>query len=191
MSGVSLQLARSGLDVAAPLLSGPAIKAVGIGKAFYGSPALQDVDFDVAPGEIHGLVGKNGAGKSTFMKILSGAQPPDTGEIVVGGQAFRALSPADGQAAGIAVVYQNPEMHLDLSVAANIFLGDQPRKTLGLIDTKAMAERAVALLKRLGIALPVNGRLGDLDIAHRQQVPSPRRCGSSRMCSCSTSRPRL
>jgi ABC-type sugar transport system ATPase subunit len=120
--------------------------------------------------EVHGLVGKNGAGKSTFMKILSGAQAPDAGEIVVGGKAFRALSPAEGRAAGIAIVYQNPELHLDLSVAANIFLGAEPRKGMGLIDDRAMARRASDLLSRLGLSLPVDGRLGDLDIAHRQQV---------------------
>ncbi len=147
-----------------------AIRAVGIGKTFLGSRALESVDFEVARGEIHGLVGKNGAGKSTFMKILSGAQPPDTGEIVVGGRAFRALSPADGQAAGIAIVYQNPEMHLDLSVAANIFLGAEPRRRFGVIDDRAMARRSAELLERLGLSLPVESRLGDLDIAHRQQV---------------------
>ena len=166
---MTTQLDRSG-SAGAPLFSGPAIQTVGVGKSFYGSAALEGIDFEVARGEIHGLVGKNGAGKSTFMKILSGAQPPDVGTIVVGGQTFGALSPADGQAAGIAIVYQNPEMHLDLSIAANIFLGDEPRKGFGLIDTKAMASRASALLERLGISLPVNTRLGELDIAHRQQV---------------------
>ncbi|MDQ0391972.1 sugar ABC transporter ATP-binding protein [Labrys monachus] len=148
----------------------PAIEARAITKAFLGTCALDGVDFAVAPGEIHGLVGKNGAGKSTFMKILSGAQPPDSGQIVVGGQAFRALNPADGRAAGIAVVYQNAELHLDLSVAANIFLGAEPRTRLGLLDDRAMARKASALLARLGLSLPVGTRLGDLDIAHRQQV---------------------
>ena len=73
-----------------------AIRVRGVTKSFLGTRALDDIDFEVARGEVHGLVGKNGAGKSTFMNILSGAQPPDSGEIVVGGKAFKALNPAEG-----------------------------------------------------------------------------------------------
>ena len=147
-----------------------AIQVQGVTKSFLGQRALDDIHFEVARGEVHGLVGKNGAGKSTFMKILSGAQPPDSGDIIVGGKAFKALNPAEGRAAGIAIVYQNPELHLDLSVAANIFLGAEPRMALGIIDEKAMARQAGELLARLGLKLPVGTRLGDLDIADRQQV---------------------
>lgn len=147
-----------------------AIEARAITKIFLGTKALDAVDFEVARGEVHGLVGKNGAGKSTFMKILAGAHAPDAGQINVGGKIFKALNPAEGRAAGIAVVYQNPELHLDLSVAANIFLGAEPRYRFGLLDDRTMRRRASQLLARLGLALPVNGRLGDLDIALRQQV---------------------
>jgi ribose transport system ATP-binding protein len=147
-----------------------ALRARGVTKSFLGTRALDDVDFDVARGEVHALVGKSGAGKSTLMKILSGAQPPDSGEIVVGGKAFRVLNPAEGRAAGIAVVYQNPELHLDLSVAANIFLGAEPRKAPGILDNSAMHKRARELLARLSLDLPVEQRLGDLGIADRQQV---------------------
>ncbi len=147
-----------------------AIRVQGVTKSFLGTRALDDIDFEVARGEVHGLVGKNGAGKSTFMKILSGAQPPDSGQIVVGGRAFKALDPAEGRAAGIAIVYQNPELHLDLSVAANIFLGAEPRRAFGVLDDGALQKRARELLARLGLNLPVSKRLGDLDIADRQQV---------------------
>jgi ribose transport system ATP-binding protein len=147
-----------------------AIQVQSVTKSFLGQRALDDIDFEVARGEVHGLVGKNGAGKSTFMKILSGAQPPDSGQIIVGGRAFKALNPAEGRAAGIAIVYQNPELHLDLTVAANIFLGAEPRKAFGIIDEKAMAQQARELLARLGLNLPVDKRLGDFDIADRQQV---------------------
>ncbi|WP_198010777.1 sugar ABC transporter ATP-binding protein [Kaistia granuli] len=147
-----------------------AIQVQSVTKSFLGQRALDDIDFEVARGEVHGLVGKNGAGKSTFMKILSGAQPPDSGQIIVGGKAFKALNPAEGRAAGIAIVYQNPELHLDLTVAANIFLGAEPRKALGIIDEKAMSRQAAELLARLGLDLPVDKRLGDFDIADRQQV---------------------
>lgn len=148
----------------------PAIVARGIGKTFFGTAALEGVDFTVARGEVHGLVGKNGAGKSTFLKILSGAQPPDSGTIMLGGRTFRALNPVEAYAAGIAVVYQNPELHPDLTVAANIFLGAEQRARFGLIDDRAMFREAAALVARLGLALPVESRLGDLDIADRQQV---------------------
>ncbi|BCP55467.1 ribose import ATP-binding protein RbsA [Kaistia sp. 32K] len=147
-----------------------AIQVQSVTKSFLGQRALDDIDFEVARGEVHGLVGKNGAGKSTFMKILSGAQPPDSGQIIVGGKAFTALNPAEGRAAGIAIVYQNPELHLDLTVAANIFLGAEPRKAFGIIDEKAMSRQAAELLARLGLNLPVDKRLGDFDIADRQQV---------------------
>jgi ABC-type sugar transport system ATPase subunit len=147
-----------------------AIQVQSVTKSFLGQRALDDIDFEVARGEVHGLVGKNGAGKSTFMKILSGAQPPDSGQIIVGGKAFKALNPAEGRAAGIAIVYQNPELHLDLTVAANIFLGAEPRKGFGIIDEKAMSRQAAELLARLGLDLPVDKRLGDFDIADRQQV---------------------
>lgn len=151
-------------------LAAPAIRVSGVTKSFIGTRALDGIDFEVARGEVHGLVGKNGAGKSTFIKILAGAQPPDSGEIAVGGRAFKALDPAEGRAAGIAIVYQNPELHLDLSVAENIFLGAEPRRGFGLIDDAAMRERARLLLHDLGLDLPVDRRLGDLDIADRQQV---------------------
>ncbi|MYZ47244.1 sugar ABC transporter ATP-binding protein [Propylenella binzhouense] len=148
----------------------PAISALGISKRFPGTVALENVDLIVARGEVHGLVGKNGAGKSTLLKILSGAQPPDSGRIVVGNQSFAALTPITARRAGIAAVYQNPELHLDLSVAENIFLGAEPRTRLGLVDDAEMARRTSELLGRLGLSLPPEARLGDLDIALRQQV---------------------
>ena len=147
-----------------------ALAANGITKSFFGSRALDDVALGVARGEVHGLVGKNGAGKSTLLKILSGGQAPDAGEIVVNGTAFKALTPASGRTAGIAVVHQNPQLHLDLSVAANIFLGLERHTRLGLLDERAMARAATELLERLGLVLPVDRRLGELDIARRQQV---------------------
>ena len=148
----------------------PAIEARGVTKAFFGALVLDRVDFSVARGEVHGLIGKNGAGKSTLLKILSGAQPPDKGEIILANRARSALNPLEARRAGIAVVYQNPELHHDLSVAANIFLGAEPRTRLRLIDDDAMVRDASALLTRLGLSLPAERTLGELDIADRQQV---------------------
>ena len=147
-----------------------AIEARGVTKSFLGVRALDEVDFAVARGEVHGLVGKNGAGKSTLVKILSGAYNADSGEIQVGRQTFRTLNPVLCRAAGVAVVHQNAELHAELSVAANIFLGAEPRGRLGFIDEAALRRRSEELLARLGLSLPVGKRLGDLDIALRQQV---------------------
>lgn len=147
-----------------------AIEARGITKSFVGTRALDDVDFAVARGEVHGLVGKNGAGKSTLVKILAGAQPPDEGEIRIGSKTFRALDPLTCRKAGVAVVHQNAELHLELSVATNVFLGAEPRGRFGLIDDAAMNRKAQDLMDQLGLQFPVTARLGDLDIASRQLV---------------------
>jgi len=147
-----------------------AIEARAISKAYEGTLALDVVDFSVAAGEVHGLVGKNGAGKSTLLRILAGAARPDSGEIRIGDVRAVALNPITAQRAGVAVVYQNAELHLNLSVAANIFLGSELRTRLRLVDNAAIEREASALLARLGLTLPVAATLGDLDIAHRQQV---------------------
>ncbi|HET7412519.1 MAG TPA: sugar ABC transporter ATP-binding protein, partial [Pararhizobium sp.] len=107
---------------------------------------------------------------STLVKILSGAQAPDSGEIRIGDRSFRRLDPLTSRAAGVAAVYQNAELHLDLSVAANIFLGAEPRTRLHLIDDAEIRRRAEQVLSQIGLKLPVDKRLGDLDAAERQQV---------------------
>lgn len=148
----------------------PAIAAIGVGKSFLGTIALDDVDVSVAPGEVHGLVGKNGAGKSTLLKILAGAIRPDLGLIAVGGTQYQGLNPVGAQRAGIAVVHQNAELHLDLDVASNLFLGHEPRTRLRLVDDAEMQRAATRLLGRLGLDLPLDRPLVELDVADRQQV---------------------
>jgi ABC-type sugar transport system ATPase subunit len=147
-----------------------ALQAAGISKSFFGARALEAVDFSVSRGEVHGLVGKNGAGKSTLIKILSGAQSPDSGRIDVGETAFGALDPQTCRKVGIAVVHQNAQLHPDLSVAANVFLGAEPRGRFGFVDEAEMLRRTVALMNDMGLAVPAEMRLGDLDICQRQQV---------------------
>lgn len=147
-----------------------AIDARGISKSFIGTRAVDNVDFSVARGEVHGLVGKNGAGKSTLIKILSGALSPDQGDIRVGFQTFRAMDPLSCRKAGIAVVHQNAELHFELSVAANVFLGAEPRSHFGLVDDAAMNRKTQELMNQLGLDIAVTARLGDLDVASRQQV---------------------
>jgi len=102
------------------------LKIRGITKTYPGVRALQDVSFDVEQGTIHAIMGENGAGKSTLMQIIAGAQRPDSGNIEFGGHEMHFANPAQAQAAGIAIVYQELNLSPNLSVAENIFLGMEP-----------------------------------------------------------------
>jgi ribose transport system ATP-binding protein len=99
-----------------------------VGKRFDAVQALDDVSFDVAPGEIHALMGENGAGKSTLMKILSGVVTDYEGHIILRGEAARFRNTAAAEHAGISIIHQELNLVDDLSVAANIFLGREPRR---------------------------------------------------------------
>src|SRR5205823_2569541 len=103
-------------------------------KAFSGIQALAGVSFDLRRGEVHALVGENGAGKSTLIKIIAGAYVSDSGTIEVGGHIHAVLDPEQARRLGIGVVYQEFNLLPELSVAENIFLGDQPTSRLGLLD---------------------------------------------------------
>src|ERR1700749_4481342 len=101
----------------------PLLLVRNIEKSFPGVRALSGVSFDVAPGEVHALLGENGAGKSTLIKIISGVYQPDAGAIDVDGRPLRLDSPDVARRAGIATIYQELLLFRDLSVAENIFLG--------------------------------------------------------------------
>ena len=98
------------------------LDAISISKAFAGVQALAGVSFDLRPGEVHALVGENGAGKSTFIRIVTGAETPDSGTLIVAGRTLRRVDPASARAMGIAAIYQQPTLFPDLSVAENIAL---------------------------------------------------------------------
>src|SRR5215210_2936357 len=100
----------------------PLLEARSISKAFAGVRALKRVSFDLSAGEVHALVGENGAGKSTFIKILTGAERADAGTLVIGGHPFEHVDPHTARALGIAVIYQQPSLFAHLSVAENIAL---------------------------------------------------------------------
>src|SRR3954465_730070 len=97
-----------------------------ITKHFGATIALDGVDLDVAPGEVHALIGENGAGKSTLMNILSGAFPPDSGSMIFAGQPYAPGGPAGGGAGGIAHIHQELALCAHLSVAENILMGIEP-----------------------------------------------------------------
>ena len=99
------------------------LKLSAIVKTFGGVQALKGVSFDLMAGEVHAIVGENGAGKSTLIKIISGAHQPDSGEIEIEGQIVRHQSPSHAKSLGVAVIYQQPALFPDLTIAENIALG--------------------------------------------------------------------
>src|SRR5215208_2425365 len=148
----------------------PILAFHGVTKRFGGATALDNVDFELLPGEIHGLVGENGAGKSTLMKILSGVHTPDEGEIVLRGEVVKFATPADSKARGVGMIYQELSCMPALTVAENVFLGSQPTTRSGLIDWKKMRRDAGEHLGALGITIDVASPLRTLSLGGQQLV---------------------
>ena len=126
----------------------PVLEMRGVCKAFPGVVALDGVDLTLHAGDVHMLLGENGAGKSTLMKILSGAYRKDAGEIRIDGQPVEIGSPRDALALGIRVIYQELNLVPQLSVAENIFLGALPTRWTGVVDWRALDERASHAARR-------------------------------------------
>lgn len=152
-------------DTAPPLL-----ELVDISKTFGGVTALRNVDLTLSAGEIHGLVGENGAGKSTMMKIIAGVHTDFGGSFSIEGREVRFRSSADALAAGIGMVHQELSIAPDLTVAENVFLGSQPTTRLGFIDWKTMHRTARELLSRLGLDIDTTTPVGLLPIGIQQLV---------------------
>ncbi|XVS67564.1 sugar ABC transporter ATP-binding protein [Actinosynnema sp. CA-299493] len=148
----------------------PLLEVRGVAKSFGAVVAVRDVSFPLHGGEAHALVGENGAGKSTIVKVLAGVHEPDAGVIVLDGEERRLVGPAAARAAGIAVIHQEPTLFPDLSVAENIFLGRQPLRRFGRVDRAAMRAGAVRLFDRLGVRLDPDRTARGLSIADQQLV---------------------
>jgi ribose transport system ATP-binding protein len=140
-----------------------------IRKTFPGVVALDGVDLEVRAGEVHVLLGENGAGKSTLMKILSGSQGKDSGEIRVDGRLVEIEGPRHAQQLGIRTIYQELNLVPSLSAAANIFLGREPGR-FGLLDRRAAEKEAARLLGELGVTVDPSRPVRELGIAHQQMV---------------------
>lgn len=145
----------------------PVVEVRGVSKRFGVVAALQDVSVAFTPGEVHGLVGENGAGKSTLTKIIAGATAPDEGEIRIDGEPVRFGAPADALRRGIVVIYQEHSLIPELSVAANVFLG-QERRRGRLLDERSMRRRTNELLERLGAKFSASRVAGELSVADQQ-----------------------
>ncbi len=139
-------------------------------KAFSGTVALKDTSFDLRRGEVLALLGENGAGKSTCVKLLAGVYQPTHGSVEIDGASVVFASPADAQKAGIAVMHQHPGLFPDLSIAENIFLGHMPLNSAGLIDLEAMHAQAKAVLDTVGLEASATTKLGLLRTSEQQLV---------------------
>ncbi|CAG6390998.1 sugar ABC transporter ATP-binding protein [Streptomyces cocklensis] len=148
----------------------PVLALEGVSKSFGAVRALRDVSLALYAGEAHALAGENGAGKSTLIKTLAGVHRPDAGTVLLDGVPVVMHGPADARDAGVAVIYQEPTLFPDLSVAENIFVGRQPRRSLGRVDHRAVATAAAALFQRLGVDLDPGRPARGLSIADQQLV---------------------
>lgn len=138
-------------------------------KRFGGVHALKGAELILNAGEIHGLLGENGAGKSTLLKTLAGVHRLDSGSITLQGKPFEQGNTRSAREQGIAVIYQEPSLFPDLTLAENVFVGRQPIKN-GQVDWAAMAEEARALFVQLGVPLNPYMRARGLSIADQQIV---------------------
>ena len=145
------------------------LQAEAIDKSYPGVHALDQVDFDLYEGEIHALLGENGAGKSTFMKILSGSLPKDSGKISLRGKEVEILDPHHARELGIGMVYQELSVIPGLSVAENIFLGRLPkRKPFGTVNWSEAKSQARRILDDLGVDIDPEERVGNLSMGEQQ-----------------------
>lgn len=149
----------------------PAIEGRDVSKSFGGVKALDRASFAAEPGEVHALVGENGAGKSTMIKVLSGVLRPDAGIIRIKGKDVHLSGPQDAHALGVATVFQELTLFPWLNVAENLLLGKEPRSRLGLIDRRLMEVEAERILSDLGVdQMDPLSLISDLPLGQRQML---------------------
>ena len=159
------------MDASAGDASLPFLSLTGISKRFGGTIALDGFDWSVDPGEVHCLVGENGSGKSTVIKIISGVHAPDRGgSISVDGSRYSSLTPPLAKSLGVQVIFQDLSLFPNLSVLENIAIDCELRSPLLPPPLRAMHDAASAALARLNAQLPLNAKVGTLPVAQRQIV---------------------
>jgi len=156
----------------------PLLSARGISKQFAGIEVLSDVDLDLVPGEIHALIGENGAGKSTFAKIVSGVHRPTRGTLRLAGQTVEVPSPHAAQVLGITLIHQEPISFPDLSVAENLDLGRTGTGWFGRVPWADMMRQARLHMEQLGVPIDVTRPMRGLSIADQQMVEIARALAS-------------
>jgi ABC-type sugar transport system ATPase subunit len=160
------------------------LKAENITKRFPGVVALNNAKFELRKGDVHALCGEKGAGKSTFLKIITGLYRNDEGKIYIDNQKVEINSITDARKYGIYVVPQEVQIAPDPSIAENIFIGNYPTKKMGLIDWKAMYSRANELKKILEIneaSFNVRLKVENLSMGYKQIIEIMRSMISERI----------
>ncbi|HEX4765269.1 MAG TPA: ATP-binding cassette domain-containing protein [Lichenihabitans sp.] len=165
-----MSLADASSKVAIHPPASPAAGLVDASKRFGGTVALADASFDLLAGEVLALLGENGAGKSTCVKLLAGVYRPDSGAVLVDGAPVEAWSPLEAARRGIAVMHQHPGLFGDLSVAENLFIGHMPRRRFGDVDDVRMRIQATELLEVVGLDCRPEQPLKDLRTSEQQLV---------------------
>jgi ABC-type sugar transport system ATPase subunit len=156
-------------EASAPEAAPVAVQLRRVSKSFPGVLALRDVSFDLLAGEVHGLVGANGAGKSTMIRMLSGASTPDSGEIEVGGTPLLNDNPRHLRAIGISAIYQELTIIPEMTALSNAFLGAAPSRW-GVTDFRRMRARYAELSAWMGVAIDPGVKAGALPIANQQML---------------------
>jgi len=155
------------------------LEAVRITKSFEGVRALRGVSFDLRAGEVHALVGENGAGKSTLIRIVTGAERADSGDLIIDGAAVPHMDPGAARSLGIAAIYQHPVLFPGLSVAENIALSLERGRAWRRIDWRVRRRRAAELLDQIGAGIDPDRDVDDLSMPERQLVEIVKAIGAS------------
>ena len=145
-----------------------AVRMRNVSMRFGGVRALEDVHLDILPGEVHALLGENGAGKSTILKILRGVQPPTSGTVEIGGVPLKSFTAEASRAAGVAMAFQEMSLIPTLTVAQNVFLNREIKAGSGLIDDKTAIAECEKLFARMGVAIEPTAKVADIPAGHRQ-----------------------
>jgi rhamnose transport system ATP-binding protein len=154
------------------------LSLTGVHKSFAGARALRGVSFDLRPDEVHALVGENGAGKSTLVKIITGAIQPDAGTLAIRGAIITDNDPSRARELGVAVIYQQPALFPDLTIAENIALGLETVGPWRYVNWRARRDRARQLLARIGAAIGPDTPVGRLSMPEQQLVEIARALGA-------------
>src|SRR3989441_1608516 len=154
------------------------LRATNIDKLYEGVHALKSASFELRAGEVHALIGENGAGRSTLIKIITGAVEPDSGEIKLNGEAITHNSPRVAKQLGIAAIYQQPALFPELTVAENIAIGLEQKGLWAPIDWRERRRHAAELLARVGAKIDVDTEAGVLTMPQQQLVEIARALGA-------------
>lgn len=153
-----------------PLLDENIVSIKNLTKDFPGVRALDDVSFDICKGEVHALVGENGAGKSTIIKILMGVYSRTSGEIFIYGESVDFKSPQQAEKYGLGAVYQDVNLAKDLTVAENFYMGHLPKNKLGLVDYKTMYKETEEILESINMHVNPRSIINELSVAQQEMI---------------------